>query len=66
MHMRRKLTNLCPQYWASPALYTIENEEVLKARYAKLGLRESWHPRLNTLCHVAPLHGGELLLAATK
>ncbi len=38
MRMRRKLTNLCPQYGESPALYTIENEEVLKARYAKLGL----------------------------
>ena len=53
-HMRRKLTNLCPQYWESPAIYTIENEEVLKARYAKLGLRESWQLRLDTLCLTEP------------
>jgi hypothetical protein len=49
-HMRRKLIDLCPQYWEEPTLYTLENEEELKARYAHLGLRESWHIRLDYLC----------------
>ena len=65
-HMRRKLTILCPQYWESPALYTIENEEVLKARYAKLGLRESRHLRLDTLCLTEPPPGNEGLYVSAE
>ncbi len=49
-HMRKKLVNLCPQYWENPALYTLENEEELKSRYAHLGMRDSWFLRLDTLC----------------
>lgn len=49
-HMRKKLVTLCPQYWENPARYTIENEDALKARYAHLGLHNSSHLRLDSLC----------------
>ncbi len=63
-HMRRKLVNLCPQYWQNPALYTIENEEKLMVRYAHLGMRDSSFLRLDTLClSETPEESGSLLAA---
>lgn len=49
-HMRKRLIGLCPQYWENPALYTIENEEALKARYAQIQLHDTAHLRLDSLC----------------
>jgi hypothetical protein len=48
--MRERMIDLCPQYWENPSLYTIENEEPLKVRYAHLQLHDSWHLRLDALC----------------
>lgn len=48
--MKAKMVDLCPQYWEDPSLYTIENEEALKARYSHLQLHNSWHMRLDALC----------------
>ncbi|MFQ5549346.1 MAG: hypothetical protein ACE5FV_13705 [Woeseia sp.] len=49
-HIRKRLLALCPQYWEQPALYRIENEDELKARYAHLGMRDTRFLRLDTLC----------------
>jgi hypothetical protein len=62
-HMRRKLVNLCPQYWENPTLYTIENEEKLKVRYAHLGMRDSSFLRLDTLCLSETPEESETLIA---
>jgi hypothetical protein len=64
-HMRKKMVNLCPQYWESPASYTIANEEALIARYAHLGLHDSQQMRLDSLCPAQALRNGESLMAAT-
>ncbi|MFQ5981756.1 MAG: hypothetical protein ACE5KS_00125 [Woeseiaceae bacterium] len=62
-HMRERLVNLCPQYWAQPALYTIDNEEALKTRYARLGMRDSNFLRLDNLCLSEEATGGRTTLA---
>jgi len=49
-HMRERLISYCPEYREHPSLYTIENEEELKARYAHLGLRDNSELRLDSLC----------------
>jgi hypothetical protein len=51
-HMHKRLVSLCPQYWKQPSLYTIVNEQRLKARYAHLGLHDSSELRLDSLCPV--------------
>ncbi len=63
-HMRKRFLNLCPQYWDNPALYTIENEEELKAQYAHLGLRDRWFLRLDTLCPAKAPREDESLIVA--
>jgi len=63
-HMRKRLVDLCPQYWDNPALYTLENEEELKSRYAHLGMRDSWYLRLDTLCLAEAPQKSESLVAA--
>jgi len=63
-HMRKRLVNLCPQYWDNPALYTIENEEELKAQYAHLGLRDMSFLRLDALCPINAPQENESLFAA--
>ena len=62
--MRKRLVSLCPQYWENPMLYTLENEEELKSRYAHLGMRDSWFLRLDTLCLTEAPQQSESLLAA--
>ena len=63
-HMRKRLVSLCPQYWEHPALYTLENEEELKSRYAHLGMRDSWFLRLDTLCLAETPQQSDSLVAA--
>ena len=52
-HMEDRLADLCPQYWQDPAIYTIEDEGELQARYAHLGLRDTKSMRLGELCQDA-------------
>jgi hypothetical protein len=49
-HMHERLVSLCPQYWESPGLYTIENEAPLQEKYAHLGLHDTSELRLDSLC----------------
>lgn len=51
-HMHKRFLSYCPDYWKHPSLYTIENEERLKKRYAHLGLRDTSELRLDSLCPV--------------
>lgn len=51
-HMHERFISFCPQYWEAPSLYTIVDEEPLKARYAHLGLKENSVLRLDSLCPV--------------
>lgn len=48
--VRRRMLDLCPQYWDNPSLYTIQNEELLRARYSHLQLSDTRHLRLDNLC----------------
>ena len=52
-HMEDRLADLCPQYWQNPAIYTIQDEDELQARYAHLGLRDTKSMRLGELCQDA-------------
>ena len=65
-HMRKKMVNLCPQYWENPSSYTIENEEKLAERYAHLQLHNSQHMRLDSLCPAQALRESESLIAAAE
>jgi hypothetical protein len=49
-HMKERLTGFCGDYDKNPGRYRIEEEELLKARYAHLQLRETSELRLDTLC----------------
>lgn len=49
-HMYESFVGMCPQYWERPELYTIVNEDVLRKRYAHLGLRDASELRLDSLC----------------
>lgn len=62
-HMRARMAELCPQYWENPGLYTIENEQALKARYSHLQLHDSWHLRLDALCPSIASQEGDSALA---
>ena len=52
-HMEDRLADLCPQYWQNPAIYTIQDEDELQARYAHLGMRDTKSMRLGELCQNA-------------
>jgi hypothetical protein len=60
-HMKERLADFCPDYRAAPNLYSIENEEELKTRYAHLQLRDGSELRLDRLC---PTSGGGSMTAA--
>ena len=49
-YMHQTFTEMCPQYWERPELYTIVDEEPLKERYAHIGLRDASELRLDSLC----------------
>jgi len=49
-YMHARLLELCDGYQANPKLYTINNENVLKQRYADLQLVDTTELRLGNLC----------------
>jgi len=49
-HMHERFLSLCPLYWEHPELYTIQDEALLRERYAHLGLRDTRDLRLDSLC----------------
>ena len=51
-HVHEKLVGMCSMYWEQPGLYTIADEEPLKARYAHLQLYDTSELRLDSLCPV--------------
>jgi hypothetical protein len=51
-HMHERLLSYCPDYWETPSLYSIADEQRLKERYAFLGLRDNSMLRLDSLCPV--------------
>lgn len=51
-HMHARLVTYCGDYWEQPDLYTIEDEQPLRARYAHLQLRDTSELRLDSLCPV--------------
>jgi hypothetical protein len=51
-HMHERLVSLCPTYWASPQLYTIENEAPLREKYSHLRMHDTRELRLDSLCLV--------------
>jgi len=53
-HMKERLEGFCPEYHQAPELYTLNEEEVLKARYKDLQLRDASELRLDRLCGPAP------------
>ena len=55
--MLDRFVSFCPQYWQDPALYAVPNDDVLRARYADLKLRDNRTLRLDSLC---PLYAAEI------
>ena len=49
-HMHEALVAMCPQYWDQPELHQVPDEELLKARYSHLQLRDTSELRLDVLC----------------
>ena len=58
-HMHETFVAMCPDYWERPELYTIADEERLKARYAHLQLRDTSELRLDSLCPVQAYLDGD-------
>jgi len=53
-HMKARLKTFCPDYYAAPEKYVIENEGKLRQRYAMLQLRDTSDLRLDHLCAKSP------------
>jgi hypothetical protein len=53
-HLKERLETFCPDYFESPELFLIENEEQLKSKYSHLQLRDTSELRLEQLCMIAP------------
>ena len=51
-HMHATFVAMCPEYWEQPGLYTVADEDALKAKYAHLQLRDTSELRLDSLCPV--------------
>lgn len=58
-HMHETFVAMCPQYWERPDLYTIADEDRLKAKYAHLQLRDTSELRLDSLCPVQAFLEGD-------
>ena len=58
-YMHDTFVGMCPKYWERPDLYTIVNEDELKAKYADLQLRDSSELRLDSLCPVQAFLEGD-------
>lgn len=65
-HMHKRFVSHCPQYWQSPSLYTVANEQPLKDRYAHLGMKENSVLRLDSLCPVQVYLDEGVRLASTR
>jgi len=53
-YMKARLETFCPDYEKAPEKYVIENEDMLKQRYAHLQLRDTSELRLDHLCRPVP------------
>ncbi len=62
--MEKKLVDLCPQYWENPAIYTIDDEQPLRDRYAHLGMQDTRDMRLGSICR--PDLGGSADMVAAN
>lgn len=51
-HIHGRFVSLCPSYWENPQLYSINDEQRLRQKYAHLGLYDSSELRLDSLCPV--------------
>ena len=49
-HMKTRFETFCPDFLLSPDSYTVQDEELLKERYADLQLRDTSELRLDQLC----------------
>ena len=49
-YMLKQFVRMCPRYWENPSLYTIEDEQPLRDRYAHLGMKDNQQLRLDYLC----------------
>jgi hypothetical protein len=58
-HMHDTFVGMCPQYWERPDLYSIVNEDELKAKYTHLQLRDTTELRLDSLCPVQAFLDGD-------
>ena len=58
-HMHDTFVDMCPQYWERPELYTVEDEESLKQKYAHLQLQDTSELRLDSLCPVQAFLEGD-------
>jgi hypothetical protein len=58
-YMYDTFVDMCPMYWKYPELYTIENEDELRERYAHLQLQDTSELRLDSLCPVQAFLNGE-------
>jgi len=58
-HMHATFVAMCPQYWQHPELYTVVDEDKLKAKYAHLQLRDASELRLDSLCPVQAFLDGD-------
>ena len=53
-HMKDRLLTFCDDYYRTPEMYIIEDEDPLRDRYAHLQLRDTSDLRLDHLCPVDP------------
>jgi len=58
-YMHETFVAMCPQYWERPDLYSIVDEDALKAKYAHLQLRDTSLLRLDSLCPVQAFLEGD-------
>lgn len=65
-YMYHEFISFCPRYWRNPDLYTIADEQVLKSRYAHLGLRDNSVLRLDSLCPTQAYLQMEILTASSR
>ena len=65
-HMYERFISYCPQYWQDPSLYSINNEQPFKDRYAHLGMKENSVLRLDSLCPVQLFVEEGVLAASTR
>ena len=53
-----RFESFCPDYWREPEQFIIANDDVLRARYSHLQMRDSTELRLDSLCPAQAALGG--------